>query len=218
MNKPESVLENETYKILWDYEKQADYFSPNQKTTSRNNWQKEKRTCCLRNFTVPMDHGVKIKESEKKYKYLDLTRELKKMWKMNVTPIPLVISALGKVPKGLEKGIEEMEICGRTKTIQTTALLRLVRLLKRVQETWGDLLSLKFQWKTTSISWREKLARCNITTATSSNIIEKLAIIVEGDQKAPFSIATTPRYRVGHYFFPWIAQLYPWSSSYVAEC
>ena len=29
-------------------------------------------------FAVPADHRVKLKESEKKDKYLDLTRELKK--------------------------------------------------------------------------------------------------------------------------------------------
>ena len=38
--------------------------------------------------------------------------------------------------------------------------------------------------------------------------------IVEGDQKAPFSIATTPRCREGRYSFPMIAPLYP----YIAEC
>ena len=37
----------------------------------------------------------------------------------------------------------------------------------------------------------------------------KLATIVEGDQKAPFSIATTPRCRGGRYSSPWIAPLYP---------
>ena len=36
----------------------------------------------------------------------------------------------------------------------------------------------------------------------------KLVTIVEGDQKAPFSIATTPRCRGGRYFFPRIAPLY----------
>ena len=36
-----------------------------------------------------------------------------------------------------------------------------------------------------------------------------LATVVEGNQKAPFSIATTPRYRGGCYTFPWIAPLYP---------
>ena len=37
----------------------------------------------------------------------------------------------------------------------------------------------------------------------------KLATIVEGDPKASFSIATTPRFRGGRYSIPWIAPLYP---------
>ena len=46
----------------------------------------------------------------------------------------------------------------------------------------------------------------------------KLATVVKGDQKAPFSIATTPRSRGGHHSFSWIASLYPWSVPYNAEC
>ena len=45
----------------------------------------------------------------------------------------------------------------------------------------------------------------------------KLATIVEGDPKAPFSIATTPRCRGGRYSIPWIAPLYPWTVPYNAE-
>ena len=37
----------------------------------------------------------------------------------------------------------------------------------------------------------------------------KLATVVDGDQKALFSIATTPRCTRGCYSFPWIAPLYP---------
>ena len=40
----------------------------------------------------------------------------------------------------------------------------------------------------------------------------------EGDPKAPFSIATTPRCREECYSIPWIAPLYPWSLPYNAEC
>ena len=36
-----------------------------------------------------------------------------------------------------------------------------------------------------------------------------LVTVVDGDQKAPFSITTTPRRRGGRYSFPWIAPLYP---------
>ena len=46
----------------------------------------------------------------------------------------------------------------------------------------------------------------------------KLATVVEGDQKAPFSIATTSKYRVGCFPFPRIAPLYPWYVHYIAEC
>ena len=45
-----------------------------------------------------------------------------------------------------------------------------------------------------------------------------LATIVEGDPKAPFSIATTPRCREGRYSIPRIAPLYPWTVPYNAEC
>ena len=40
-------------------------------------------------------------------------------------------------------------------------------------------------------------------------IVSKLATVVEGDQKAPFSLATTPWCREGCNSYPWIAPLYP---------
>ena len=45
----------------------------------------------------------------------------------------------------------------------------------------------------------------------------KLATLVQGDPKTPFSIATTLRCRIGRYFIPWIAPLYSWSVPYNAE-
>ena len=80
----------------------------------------------------------------------------KKLWNLQVTIIPIVIGAFGTVTKGLLKGLEDLEVGGRVETIQTTALLWTARILRRVLETWGDLLSVKFQWKTTSVSWCEK--------------------------------------------------------------
>ena len=53
---------------------------------------------------------------------------------------------------------------------------------------------------------------------TESREMVKLKTLVEGDPKAPFSIATTPRYSRGGYSFPWIAPLYPWSIPYNPEC
>ena len=64
-------------------------------------------------FGVPVDDRMKIKESEK---YLDLARELRKVWNMRNMVIPIVISALETFPKGLERRLEELEIEGQIET------------------------------------------------------------------------------------------------------
>ena len=46
-------------------------------------------------FDDPADHKIKLKECEKKDKYVDLARELKKLWNMQVTNITIIIGAFG---------------------------------------------------------------------------------------------------------------------------
>ena len=46
----------------------------------------------------------------------------------------------------------------------------------------------------------------------------KLATVVWSDQKAPFSIVTTPKCREGRYPFLWIAPLYPWYVPFILYC
>ena len=82
----------------------------------------------------PFDHHVKLKEDEKRDKYLDLGRELKKLWNLKVTETQIVTVALSTVIKRLIKGLEDLETRGRVETIRTTALVSSVRIL-RVLET-----------------------------------------------------------------------------------
>ena len=89
-----------------------------------------------------MDARVKIRENEKGGKYLDLARELIKLWNMKLTVIPIVIGTQGIIPKGFESGLGKLEIGGRIETIQTIAM---ARILRRVLETRGDSLSLILQ-------------------------------------------------------------------------
>ena len=93
--------------------------------------------------------------------YLDPARELKKKrWNMKVTVIPIVIGALSTVTKGLVPGLGYLEIRERVETIQTTALLRSARILRRVLGTYRDLLLLKLHWKINQhwcIHWRTLL-------------------------------------------------------------
>ena len=101
--------------------------------TRLNNNQQKKRTCKIVDLAVSADYRIKLKECEKKDKYLDLARELKKLWNMQVTIIP--IGAFGTVTKGLLKELEDLEVGRRMEIIQTTALLRTARILRRVLET-----------------------------------------------------------------------------------
>ena len=48
----------------------------------------------LSELAVQADYTVKINENENRDKYLDLARELKKLWNMKVTLLPIVVKAL----------------------------------------------------------------------------------------------------------------------------
>ena len=135
MHNPAPVLENATHKLLWDFNIQTDHLIPDRRPDLIIINKKKKRTCKIVDFAVPADHRIKLKECEKKDKYLNLARELKKLWNMQVTIIPIVIGAFGTVTKGLLKGLEVLEVGGRVETIQMTALLRTARILRRVLET-----------------------------------------------------------------------------------
>ena len=117
MHNPTTVLENETRKLLWDSEMRTDHLisarRPNLTIIKKKKKKKKKREICkIVDVALPADHRVKLKENEKKDKYLNLARELKKLWNIKVTFIPIVIGALGTVTEELIKGLEELEIRG----------------------------------------------------------------------------------------------------------
>ena len=91
--------------------------------------------CWIVDFAKLMNHREKIKENKKRDKYLDLARELKKLWNLKVTVIPIITGELGTVPKGLVRELEDLEIRGWVKTIQHTALLKSARILRSILET-----------------------------------------------------------------------------------
>ena len=93
MHKPESLLKNETHKIFYDLEIPTDYLilarRPDlvmiHKKNTRKKKQKKKKNLPSGDFAFLADHRVKIKEREKKNKYLDLARELRKQRNIKVT-------------------------------------------------------------------------------------------------------------------------------------
>ena len=77
MHNPAPVIENNTHKLLWDFDIHTDHLISARRPDPNNNQQK-KRICKIVDFAVPADHRIKLKECEKKDKYVDLARELKK--------------------------------------------------------------------------------------------------------------------------------------------
>ena len=113
----------------------------------------------------------------------------KRLWNMKVTVIPIVTWVLGTVPKCLEKRLWNMRVKiilvsalgmvsmnqengrkgGDWKSVGESKASRLQHCWDRLEnweESWrseetccGDLLSLRLQWKSTSLNWCIKLAR-----------------------------------------------------------
>ena len=87
MHNPTSVLQNETHKLLWDFDIQTDHLILTRQPDLIIIKKKKKRNFKIVDFAVPINHRVKLKENEKKDKYLDLARELKNncetwMWRL----------------------------------------------------------------------------------------------------------------------------------------
>ena len=78
MHKPETVIENQTHKILLDFEIQMDHLIPARKPDLfLINW--KKITCHQVYFAVPMNHRMKERK-QKMDKLLDFARELRTKW------------------------------------------------------------------------------------------------------------------------------------------
>ena len=70
MHNLESILENEVHKIVWDFKIQTDYLisarRPDLLIVNK----------IIVDVAIPADHRVKLKENEKRDKYLDLEQKL----------------------------------------------------------------------------------------------------------------------------------------------
>ena len=150
MHNPASVLENEKRKLQWDFDIKTDHLIPTRRPDLiiiNNKKEKEKRAnlqncgfCCSSWPPSKFEKRINI----------STLHGNQRLWKINMTFIPIVIGVRGTLTGGLKKALEDFKIRRWVETIQITILLKSARILRRVLETWGDLLSLKFQWKAIS--------------------------------------------------------------------
>ena len=132
-HQPQAVIENGSCKILWDFTVQADHFM----TARRPDMifiDKEHHERQISDFAIPYDTRVDDKEVEKIEKYLDLARELKKLWNMKMTVVPLVVGALGTPAKALEKRLKTIGIETKITELQKAIMIHTSRILGKVLE------------------------------------------------------------------------------------
>jgi len=72
---------------------------------------------------MPADRNVVQKEAEKKLKYKSLCIEIKRMWNLKCTIIPLITGATGIVMRSLRKNLEAVTGKHSIDSLQKTAIL-----------------------------------------------------------------------------------------------
>ena len=128
----DKVLENDDYKILWDFHIQTD----NPIEACKPDLvllDKRKKEALLIDVAVPKDRIVSDREVEKIEKYQDLRREITRIWELRkVTVIPIVIGALGGVSPRLEKYLQAITRKIYPSQLQKSVLYNSMNTLRKV--------------------------------------------------------------------------------------
>ena len=134
MHNPESVMENEMHKILWDFETQTDHLilarRPDQVIVNK------KKPCWIVDLAVPADYRVKLKQSEKWDKYLNFARELKKTMEHEGDGDTNCIWCTWNNPQRLVKGAERL---GNKRTSGDNSDYSIIKIGQNTEKSPGNL-------------------------------------------------------------------------------
>ena len=128
----EKVLENDDFKVLWDFsirtDKVIEAHRPDIVIVD-----KRSKEALLVDVAIPGDARVAIKETEKINKYQDLAIEVQRLWELRkVKVVPIVIGALGAVPVAFRKHLKSLNISDvSVEQLQRTAILGTANILRR---------------------------------------------------------------------------------------
>ena len=94
---------------------------------------------------------------------MDLARELKSLWNIKVTVIPIIIGILGTILKSFVKGREELEIGGRAETIQIQYVYAGVKNSNNNNKdnTHTPNTTQRLNWQSVGVKQRRGLSKCN---------------------------------------------------------
>ena len=131
-HRPETVVENEEIKLLWDMRIQTDKVLKHNKPDILL-MDKIKRKVQIIDIACPFDARVLEKENEKTTNYQDLKWELKRIWNcQEITVIPIVIGALSTISKKHFDWLEKVSTNVQFEMMQKACLLGTARILRYV--------------------------------------------------------------------------------------
>jgi len=130
-HKPETVTENESVKLLWDMPIQTDREIRANRPDIIVKDKKENITLLI-DMAVPSERNLANKEREKISKYKDLEIEISRMWQTRTATIPVVLSALGLVRRGMQFHMKDLDLKKfSVETLQKTVLLGTMRIVRK---------------------------------------------------------------------------------------
>ena len=128
---PESVLENERYKLLYDFNIFTDHLIQARRPDLVY-VNKLTRKTYLIDIACVMDHNVLAKEKEKVDKYLSLMIELQSLWNTTVEVVPIIFGALGSLSDNIFTNLSLLQVTDiNAYQLQKTVLLRAATILRQ---------------------------------------------------------------------------------------
>lgn len=132
---PEKVLDEAGKpKILWDFDFQTDRIIEHRRPDMVL-FKKDEQECFVIDVAIPGDQNIVNKATEKITKYAELKVEIARMWGLperKVKVLPVIIGALGSIPKSLTKYLDQLDIKYDVRTLQKSALLGTAHILRKV--------------------------------------------------------------------------------------
>ena len=103
-------------------------------------WDGTNNECKIIDICVPLDTNLELRDTTKRNNYVELVDQLQRIYpKYKYCIIPIIIGALGTVPKNLKEslkkvGIPEDKIDNTIRNMQKLALLGTLKIVKNFQK------------------------------------------------------------------------------------
>ncbi|CAH1110291.1 unnamed protein product [Psylliodes chrysocephalus] len=130
---PDTIKENDEYKVYWDREIQTDrQVQHNRPDILINN--KKTNEILLVDIAVPAPLNMQKKNKEKAEKYLPLAEDMKQTWNAtSVRVVPIIVGATGEIPKNLKKQLEIINLPANTYlNLQKSVILSTCNIMRKI--------------------------------------------------------------------------------------